>query len=552
LTRTVHIRRLAVLVGAAVALIGVTAPSNADAATSCTKYAAPTGSDSNTGTLTSPMRTPQALVNSLTAGQTGCLRAGTYALSTMLKFPRAGASGSPITLASYPGERAKLTSGYVYVPSGSNFVTISDLAIDGTDSSQNAIQIHAADTVVERNDIANRTRAVTFGNLRSCIHAGSNAGYGQAVRPIIRLNTFHDCGDPANGNKDHSIYYENVSGGQTVDNVFWNTAAFAIHLYPNANNHLVAHNVIDTSGQSGVIFAGEGSLTSSNNIVEKNIITYNRNYGITTYWGGSVGSGNVGRSNCFYGNSYGDTGSMTGWSASSNVDADPKFVNRTGHDYRLATGSGCLSVVGYDTAAKIAGSTPTQPTPGDTTPPETTITSGPSGTVSESAASIAFSSSEGGSTFECRLDGAAWAACTSPWARDGLADGQHTFEVRAKDASGNVDASPASRTWTVQAPVPTDDDTGPSLSWTTPTANGSVTGQLDEASGNCRVDASDASGVERVEFYLDGKLLNVERSAPWSCVWNTTTSTKARHSLAAVAWDTLGNVTSKSIRVTVK
>jgi hypothetical protein len=83
------------------------------------------------------------------------------------------------------------------------------------------------------------------------------------------------------------------------------------------------------------------------------------------------------------------------------------------------------------------------------TPPETTINSGPSGTVNSRSASFTFSSSETGSTFECRLDGGSFSSCTSPKAYSGLSEGSHTFSVRAKDLAGNVDATPASRTWTV-------------------------------------------------------------------------------------------------------
>ena len=43
----------------------------------------------------------------------------------------------------------------------------------------------------------------------------------------------------------------------------------------------------------------------------------------------------------------------------------------------------------------------------DTTPPDTSITSGPSGTVTATDATFAFTSSEAGSTFECQLDTAA-------------------------------------------------------------------------------------------------------------------------------------------------
>lgn len=90
----------------------------------------------------------------------------------------------------------------------------------------------------------------------------------------------------------------------------------------------------------------------------------------------------------------------------------------------------------------------------DATAPNTTITSGPSGTVSSTSATFAFSSSESGSTFECRLDGGAFAACSSPRTIENLSRGKHTFEVRAVDRAGNTDASPATRSWTVKTTKP--------------------------------------------------------------------------------------------------
>jgi len=85
----------------------------------------------------------------------------------------------------------------------------------------------------------------------------------------------------------------------------------------------------------------------------------------------------------------------------------------------------------------------------DTTPPQTTIGSGPTGTVSSTSASFGFTSSEAGSTFECSLDStSAYSSCTSPKDYTALSAGSHTFRVRAIDKAGNVDGTPASRTWT--------------------------------------------------------------------------------------------------------
>jgi hypothetical protein len=81
----------------------------------------------------------------------------------------------------------------------------------------------------------------------------------------------------------------------------------------------------------------------------------------------------------------------------------------------------------------------------DTTSPDTTITSAPSGTIGTSSASFEFEASEA-ATFECRIDSsdnAAWSACASPQSYSSLADGAHLFEVRAADALGHVDPTPA-------------------------------------------------------------------------------------------------------------
>ena len=82
----------------------------------------------------------------------------------------------------------------------------------------------------------------------------------------------------------------------------------------------------------------------------------------------------------------------------------------------------------------------------DTVPPTTTI-SGPSGTTNDPTPTFGFSS-EAGSTFECKLDSGSYASCNSPKTTAHLADGSHTFYVRATDSADNLGPE-ASQTFTV-------------------------------------------------------------------------------------------------------
>ncbi|HVE92823.1 MAG TPA: YncE family protein [Actinomycetota bacterium] len=94
----------------------------------------------------------------------------------------------------------------------------------------------------------------------------------------------------------------------------------------------------------------------------------------------------------------------------------------------------------------------------DVTPPETSISSGPASFTNSNAAALTFSGTDNvpqdAVRLECRLDSQAFAACTSPTTLTALAEGPHTFAVRAVDQAGNVDPTPATRTWTVDRKGP--------------------------------------------------------------------------------------------------
>jgi Ca2+-binding RTX toxin-like protein len=129
----------------------------------------------------------------------------------------------------------------------------------------------------------------------------------------------------------------------------------------------------------------------------------------------------------------------------------------------LADGTHTISVRAIDQGPNMV----TDQTPAsrqitiDATAPDTSITAGPSGPTSDSTPTFAFSSTEAPATFECKLDGAVFSACSSPSTTVALADGSHTFSVRSTDGVANTDASPATRTFTVDTKAPDTTVEGP-------------------------------------------------------------------------------------------
>ncbi len=117
-------------------------------------------------------------------------------------------------------------------------------------------------------------------------------------------------------------------------------------------------------------------------------------------------------------------------------------------DASLADGPHTFEVRATDAAGNV-GPVSSRSFVRDTTPPDAAVTPGPS---SGGQQSFEFTASEPGSTFECRVDGGSWEPCSSPFTTPALPPGPHTFEVRARDAAGNV-SDPVSYSFTVAAPA---------------------------------------------------------------------------------------------------
>nr|WP_304608510.1 Ig-like domain-containing protein [Pontibacter anaerobius] len=173
-------------------------------------------------------------------------------------------------------------------------------------------------------------------------------------------------------------------------------------------------------------------------------------------------------------------------------------------------------------------------TPSDTEAPETTIASKPKALSNSNSASFSFSSNESGVTYQVSIDGGAFANAGNPYTVNGLADGEHTLRVRAIDAAGNTDATPASYTWVIDTkapstPVVTTPAEGAVLNTTKPTISGT------------------ADAGSTVQVYIGTKSIGTA-TATNGGKWNLAPATalaEGQHELTAKASDEAGN-TSKS------
>ena len=201
----------------------------------------------------------------------------------------------------------------------------------------------------------------------------------------------------------------------------------------------------------------------------------------------------------------------------------------------LADGQHTIEVRASDAVGNADGTPASRTFSVDTTPPDTLIDSGPDAgsTTADSTPSFGFSATEAGSSFECRLDSQAFAACTSEHTTAALADGEHTFEVRATDALGNADASPAGRTFTVDAIPDTVPDNDPPQTKIDQAPKDKLKVRK-TATVSYRFSSDEAGSTFRCEF--DGKAL-----AQCSSPLRISKVGRGKHTFAVTAVDAAGN-----------
>jgi Bacterial TSP3 repeat len=305
---------------------------------------------------------------------------------------------------------------------------------------------------------------------------------------------FHDFTvSPGSGAHVECLQVWAVDGLTIRNSTFRNCEVFDIFLQKlpggaaaTPSNILIENNFFDCcrSGYYSIRMADHAGTSWKNVTIRNNSLNKAINPDPAVPYSNVKIVGNVGPSLALWAGSTGSTMPKPAgltvdynvWYAGSKIGANDKvapsgFRNAAALDFHLNAGAAAIDggdptnspATDIDGDARPAGNAPdagadetggaAPPPSKDTTPPETQIVKGPSGVSSSDSATFTFTS-EAGATFECQLDSASWAGCGTPKSYSSLGDSQHTFRVRAEDQAGNVDATPAARTWTVEASEP--------------------------------------------------------------------------------------------------
>ncbi len=327
--------------------LGSALPAPLAASTGAAFYVATTGDDANPGTLAQPWKTIQKAMNALQPGQIAYVRAGTYetggtfGTSNDSQYWSATCTATgPCSIVAYPGEQPiihgwiKITGSYIRL---SGFIIEGPLSRDVTSCTERrAMQIEFSgghDVEISHNEIRNND-----------YHAGIYLAGVSSIQ--ILANYIHDNGrftianDPCTGsstwNVDHGIYWSSSSGGASLvaGNVFEHNRGHGIQLYPGALNVIVTQNTFVTNGNSGVYISSSSDLVT----VIDNIVAFNDRNGQMQI---QSGNGNVVMRNVVFSpnSSYNTIENSTSSVITDNTFADPLFVNLSGHDFHLLSGS---------------------------------------------------------------------------------------------------------------------------------------------------------------------------------------------------------------------
>ena len=296
-------------------------PGDSSSTVSCTFYISPSGSDEKPGTLAEPWKTLQKAFDTATAGQTVCLRGGTYPES-VLPDPitkaatqlekRSGTPGNPIVFTNYAREVAiiqgetKIYGSYITLRGTTQF------AKSCSARNQCGLVFERTDTVRYASDIDILNSSgpgfviVDHVEIRNApYHAGI---YQEGCNNAIIGSYVHDNG-LRNRNEDNGIYWSKTPSDCK-------------------NGGLIANNLVEHNFSKGIqLYAGESATTPAYVTVCGNISVNN----------GSVGAVIWGDHNTFVGNILYDNNKIATAAAGAQAGLYSGTANFVGHNLAWST-----------------------------------------------------------------------------------------------------------------------------------------------------------------------------------------------------------------------
>ena len=285
------------------------------------RYVSSSGSNANPGTLRRPWQTIGEALARAQPGDAVFVRRGRY--EGRYEIRRSGTADAPISLRAYPGEIPVLTG---RLKISGDYFCVTRFRFDGAGNANgDSVLIYVAGA---NHDEIFRNRIL--GASMSGIYVGDESDPSEQVSIIgnyIRGNGTHE-------RLDHGIYLGHVSGGVVANNVVIENMAIGVKVAPEANAITVTQNTVVANRRAGISIGGEESWSSNDNVVVNNIVAFNREWGIRTYWEQAIGHGNLALRNLVFGNGGGPFWFPGGGMAEQqSILANPRFL--ADGNYRL-------------------------------------------------------------------------------------------------------------------------------------------------------------------------------------------------------------------------
>ncbi|MEM3705867.1 MAG: Ig-like domain-containing protein, partial [Candidatus Bathyarchaeia archaeon] len=193
------------------------------------------------------------------------------------------------------------------------------------------------------------------------------------------------------------------------------------------------------------------------------------------------------------------------------------------------------------------------PPPPDTTPPNVTITYPENGTTISGNITVTVQANDNTAVSKVELykNGTLFATDTEApyefyWDTTSETNGIYMLQAKAYDKAGNIGESNTVSVTINNTVTRTIDTNPPMLKIIQPQSGSTVSKIID-----IKAEATDESGISKVEFYIDDRLVATDNTEPYTYRWNTRSVKDGWHTITAKAYDNAGNTAQTSINVYV-